>query len=99
MDNSNLSVIALRLQDARDEIVIAMRADDGRRDIRLKNARRYLADAFLSDKDNPWDKSEEWLVELIAKAITDSTDIDCTSESQARYVVDVLFWNLKPEGV
>lgn len=34
----------------------------------------------------------------IATAITDSTDIDCTSESQARHIVDALLKHLKPRG-
>lgn len=96
MSLQKLSIIGLRLLDARDEINLAMRSDEYR-DTRLAMARNYMASALMAGAEDRTTEAEEWLVDFIATAITDSTDIDCTSESQARYIVDELFKHLKPE--
>lgn len=91
--------VGLRLNDAREELILARRGKENLKDYHFANMRDAIAALLLCGENIPDGEAEEWLVDAIATAITDSTDIDCTSESQARYIVDELFKHLKPEDV
>lgn len=88
------------LRDAADSLTVACYKDGPAKNSHLQFARNSIAKALMPDAEGmPYLAGEEWLVDAIATAITDSTDIDCTSESQARYIVAELFKHLKPEDV
>lgn len=84
-------------RSASDHLLIAFNQDEGKRFARLMMARDAICYALIPEA--PAGKGEEWLVDTIANAIIDSTDYDCTAESQARYIVNELFKHLKPEDV
>lgn len=88
----------LRLNDAREELILAQRGKPDMADYYFANMRDAIAALLQCGESIPGGEAEEWLVDLIATAITDSTDIDCTSESQARYIVSELFKHLRPEA-
>lgn len=90
----------LRIRDAENCLVIAHAPgiDAWHKGYNIKQARANIAAALVPDAEPKGGESEEWLVDLIATAITDSTDIDCTSESQARYIVDEMFKHFKMEA-
>ena len=61
----------------------------------LERARDNIARALVPGA--PHGEGEEWLIDEISTCITDSTDVDCTSESQARYIVGQLLKHLQHE--
>lgn len=83
-------------RSASDHLLIAFNQDEDKRFARLMMARDAICYALIPEA--PAGKGMEWLIGTIATCITDSTDLDCTSESQARYIVDELFKHLKPEA-
>lgn len=88
----------IRLANAVEELICVRRGKDHMRQQHFIDAREAICGALMPDQKVPYGKAEEWLVDLIATAITDSTDLDCTSESQARHIVDELFKHLRPEA-
>ena len=88
------------LREAADSLVVAYHKDGPAKNPHLQFARNSISKALMPDAEGmPYLAGEEWLVETIATAIIDSTDYDCTAESQARYIVNELFKHLKPEDV
>lgn len=91
----SLHTTRLHITEAQFSIVAAQHTSGATRAYHLAQARRDLAWALVPEA--PLTDAVEWLVDTIATAIIDSTDIDCTAESQARYIVDELFKRLQPE--
>lgn len=91
----SLHITRLRITEAQFSIVAAQHTQGATRDYHLANARRDIAWALVPGA--PLEDAMEWLIDVIATGIIDSADIDCTAESQARYIVDQLFKHLKAE--
>lgn len=87
----------LRLRDAASEAVGAHWVPSKDKPWRIKGARKELlmALAACAAGFGP-DQARSTLIDLIAMAIVDSTDIDCTAESQAEAVLAAILNNCLP---
>lgn len=87
----------LYLRDAASEAIAAYWLSGNIKKYRVSAARSHLIKALAASDAGIWsEQTHVLLIKLIATAIVDSTDLDCTAESQAEAVLEAILDNCLP---